>query len=85
MRLWTPETDREADVLYRTFSYAKIRHHQDLIGQQIAIAYARRNTDALEDLNAANDALARELRRRLIEGGDTGRPLKEAGRNKEEI
>ncbi len=73
MRHWTEETDREADALYRTFSYTKVRCYQDLASQQIAMAYSQRNSDALADLNAMNDALARELRRRLDEGGDTGR------------
>jgi hypothetical protein len=72
MKHWTEDTDREADQLYRTFSYVKIRRYQDLAGQQMTRAYAQCNETALADLQAMHDALARELRRRLIEGGDTG-------------
>lgn len=64
-RHWTDKTDREACILYRTFTEAKIRRYQDLAQQQITTAFRQRNEDALADLNAMNDALARELRRRL--------------------
>jgi hypothetical protein len=76
VRHWTPETDREADVLYRAFTYAEIRRYQDLAEQQMALAWQRRGEhgmdDAIADLQAMHDALARELGRRLTEGGDTG-------------
>lgn len=76
MRHWTAKTDAEADVLYRTFTYAQIRRYQDLAGQQMAMAWQRRAEhgmdDAMADLQAMHDALARELGRRLAEGGDTG-------------
>ena len=64
MRHWTDETDREADVLFRTFSVAEIRRRQDLADQQITRAFAQRNEDALADLNAMRDALSREMARR---------------------
>lgn len=71
MRRWTAETDREADVLYRTFTVAKIRRYQDLADQQIAMAWTQRASrpaamaDALADLNAMRNALTREMMRRF--------------------
>lgn len=66
MRRWTEETDREAGELYRTFTIAKIRRYQDLAQQQMRMAFGQRNEDALLDLQAMHDALARELLRRQV-------------------
>lgn len=65
MRKWTPETDQEADTLYRTFTEPQIRMRQDLCAQQIVMAHKQGNTDALLDLRAMEDALGREMLRRL--------------------
>ena len=67
---WTDETDREADVLFRTFSDAEIRRRQDLAGQQLARASALYDRNpgwygiAVANLQRMQDALTREMLRR---------------------
>lgn len=71
MKRWTDETDREADELYPTFTTAKIRRYQDVVSQQMAMAYQQRDqrpsamADAMADLQRCHDALSREMMMRV--------------------
>lgn len=64
-RHWNAETHREADQFYPTLSEAEIRRRQDLTRQQIEIAHRERLDDALADLHEQEDALTRDMLRRL--------------------
>ncbi len=68
MRHWTEKTDREADFYFATLPEFEIRRRQDLCGQQITIAFKRGLIDALEDLQAMDQALARSMLARLERG-----------------
>ena len=65
MKAWTDATDTEADVLFRTLTEHEIRTRQDLCSQQIRMAYDQRNADAMTNLHRMEDALQREMMRRL--------------------
>lgn len=70
MRHWTEEIDDAANVLFRTFTTAEIRRRQDLCRAQLATAVKRydrgetRLIHAIEDLQAMDNALFREMMRR---------------------
>jgi len=65
MQKWTNEVNKEADVFFHTLSETEIRWRQDLCIEQIGMAFKQKNTDALEDLRRMEDALAREMLRRI--------------------
>lgn len=65
---WTDETDREAAEFYPTLSEREIRRRQDITAQQIGMAHRQGNEDALADLRRQEDALTREMMRRLQAG-----------------
>lgn len=69
MRHWTDETTTEADVLFRTLTFADLRRRQSLCCQQMTMAYEQRNDDAMADLAAMSDALAAEIMRRHVHHG----------------
>ena len=62
---WTEDVDAEADVYFRTLTTPEIRRRQDLCDQQIRAAYQHRNDRALADLRRMEDALTREMLRRV--------------------
>jgi hypothetical protein len=62
---WTDEIDAEAETFFATLSEAEIRRRQDLCAQQIVMAHRARNDVALADLRRMENALGREMLRRL--------------------
>lgn len=65
MRQWTDETDREADVFFATLTEREIRRRQEICTAQIREAWRQRNDEALADLHACEEALARSMMARL--------------------
>jgi len=65
MRHWTEKTDQEAQTFFATLSESQIRERQAICNEQIGIAYRERMEDALEDLQAMSEALARSMMERL--------------------
>lgn len=65
MRHWTEKTDREAQTFFATLSEREIRERQAICNEQIGMAYRERMEDALEDLQAMSEALARSMMERL--------------------
>jgi hypothetical protein len=57
--------DNISEALAR-MSEAQIRRNQDLVAQQISMAYEQKNTDALMWLQRAADEYANEMMRRLV-------------------
>lgn len=62
---WTDEVDAEADVLFRTLSTREIRERQVLCHAQQVMAQQQGDERAAIDLARMDDALFREMLRRL--------------------
>lgn len=62
---WDDETDDQADVFFATLTLRELRRRQDLCYQQISMASAQRNEDALADLYRMDTALIRAVMTRL--------------------
>ena len=67
MKHWDDKTDKEAEIFFATLSEKEIRKRQDLCTQQIIMAFEQKNNDALADLRCMEDALTKDMMRRLDE------------------
>lgn len=60
-RHWTSEIDKEAEEYFASLDTDDLNKRLALAREQAKIAYRRKQTDALEDLQAAEAAIVREL------------------------
>jgi hypothetical protein len=63
---WTDETEAQAAEYFQTLSLAEIRRRQDLVVQQIRLAWEQKNERASVDLCRMQDALTSEVFRRCF-------------------